>query len=485
VLEGFHFVTIGAAVTHKGNAVTAVGTATIGAGGITYAGGDGILRIGDALGVPVNLAITGPGATATGSATVAGDIAGYETIIIGRVVATGTASGSLDVTGGTVTTTSLSVGTVSRQVAGGGATGVATDATGGLSVTDGAIVIVPPFPVPGSAGLTRIGHVSAVDASVADQASGALTLTRSSFTGGALEIGTVSGGVIGAANGSVAAVEGSGIDVASLLMGFRGTGTMVLTDSTLRVRADPALGFSAFVAVGSNGGSGEILAIGSDVTIDRSLQVGANTFQNVPSLSRVSLAGGSTLSVGEFVSLGDFWPGSRAELLLSDSSATVGGSVFLGAAANNGTLFGEALLSVDASFLDIEGALLMSVGAETLLGIGGTHRGLGGYGAIDALEARLAGLVTVDFAGLVGFDLDSFDFDLISVLAGFTDDFGTTQFLNLPDGYAVTFYGIMVEGEGDVWRVTLARVSVAEPGALALLLAGLAGLTLTMRRRAA
>jgi filamentous hemagglutinin len=466
---GVRNVLIGTTTTaQNGTGVTALGTATIGAGGIVTDPSGGSVRIGRAEDIPVNGVVTGPGASAEGNATVAGDIAGYSRVEIGHVVNTGTARGSLSVTGGTIAAALLSAGEVQRS----GATinaGLA-DAEGTLSVTNGAIV----------AETVRIGRGSVFGGFVpTDSAVGSATLSGSSLSTTFLQIGTLGG------KGSLQASVGSSIVANAVVIGSdgasgNGSGTVTLQNGSFTVAAVPnSLQGSMFV--GSEGGDAAFTAQASTVSVAGALAIGASSFDGT-SHARMALQA-STLSVGGALGIGSFEPGSRAELVLADSTATVGGNVRVGQSANFGTLFGEALLSVDASFLDIAGTLTMDLGAETRFGIGGTLRGLGGYGAIDALSATLDGLITVDFAGLVGFDLDSFDFDLISVLRGFTGDFATTQFLNLPTGYAVTFYGIALVGEIDVWRVTLAQVP--EPGALALLLAGLAGLALTLRRRAA
>ncbi len=462
---GFRDVLIGTSTTHNGNAVTALGTATIGAGGIVTDPDNGSLRIGRANGVTVNGSVTGPGATAEGSATVAGDITGYFGVEIGHVVNTGTARGSLSVTGGTIAATLVSVGEVQRS----GATiidGVA-DAEGTLSVTNGAIV----------AEAVRIGRGSVFGGAVTtDSAVGTVSLSGSSLSTTFLEIGTLGG------QGSLQASAGSSIAANSVVIGSdgvsgNGNGTLTLQNSTLTVSAVPH-SFDGSMIVGSNGGDAQVMALASTIGVAGSLAIGAFSFDGT-SHARMALEA-STLAVGGSVGIGAFQPGSRGELALTGSTATVGGNVRVGLSANNGALFGEALLALDASLLDIAGTLTMDVGAETWFGIGGTDRGLGGYGAINALSAALDGLITVDFAELTGFDLASFAFDLIVTAEGILGDFDIVSLLNLPVGYLAS-YGIT--GDGEIWRVTLTQANaVPEPGTLALLLAGLAGLTLLRRR---
>jgi hypothetical protein len=459
-VAGFRAVDIGRGSAHFGTAISASGNATIGAGGIVNATDPGgTLRIGVAEGRFNNGTIVGPGPVASATVTVGGDIAGYDLVDIGRVQNTGTATGALDLRDGTLTTARLRIGTVDRDGGSGVISNGATDATGRLGVTDGAIVMTTADPL--FAALTEIGRVSAIDATIPDSAKGELALVRSSFAGGILRLGA------GGGRGGVSATDASSIEVADLIVGdIGGLGELVLDNSTLAVRAGL---FPGNMSVGATGGSGSVVATASTITVDGGLSILRQATLGSSATASMAIEGGS-LAVGGNLAIGDFAPGTSGSLLLKGTTASVGGNLLLGRSANVGTLFGEALLELDGSHLDVTGFVLMDIGAGTRFGIGGLGRGLAGYGALDARSATLQGSIVVDFTGLhddVGFA--SADFDLIAVSAGFTGDFADVQLFNLPTGYAAVF-GKVTSGGSDVWRVTLTQVEVPEPGALMLIL---------------
>lgn len=484
-LEGFRVVTIGTAGAINGGLdaangqrlVTATGSATVGAGGIVNTTATpGTLTIGHARGVLGNVPTTGPGADVAGAATVAGHVSGYGLVDIGRVEVTGRAQGSLAIHNGTLDTGALRIGSV--QGAGGTATVIdgAAEAVGRLTVTDGAVITA-------ANGFTPIGSIVGFGSAVPSGARGELDLTRSSFFGGVVSLGS------GGGEGHLRALDNSRVDLLSLSVASGGTGALQLVDSRLDVRLDPVQGFGGSVAVSSGGGHGTIDATRSLLNLVGSLSIVSASGGGQPTLGRVALTD-SALGVAQSVSVGAFDPNSRAELALRNSSATVGGDLRLGQAANGGQLFGEAVLELQSSLLAIGGHLAMdplaAPGLQTVFGIGGLGRGLGGYGAIDTATAFLAGSLIVDFADLAtGPDFTGAVFDLIAALGDLSGDFDTVQFVNLAPGLFVSAYGIVVQGAGmgEVWRLTLSQAVVALPSSLALVGAGLLGLALARARR--
>lgn len=481
--SGFRFVLVGVANGSEGLGLEATGALTVGMGGLTNTvDPGGTLQIGLARALAVNNQVKGPGPVAEGSATVTGAVEGYNPVIVGRVENGGTATGTLVLDGGSLTATILDIGSVQRPNESVAMTGAVTaSAKGRVEVTDGEIVLSNPDPSFG--GLTLLGNVEFGGQEIGQVAEGTLALTRSRFESAAVVMARGEG-----ASGTLSAID-SEIAVGAMAVGTAGavrdgSGRVILTDSTLTATADPDRFLNGSVSL--NGGDTSLTASGSDIAIDGNLLVQFDSSAFDGDTAVMAMTGG-TLAVGGTVAVGDFRPGSRGEIGLTGTQATVGGDLLVGRSANAGALFGDALLHLGGSLMDVSGSLLLDLGGELSFGVGGLGRGLGGYGALDLALADLrGGQATVDFAGLTGpLGFESADFDLISVLSGFTGDFGLVSILNLPVGYSAS-HGFFIEGEGDVWRVTLTRevAVIPLPAGAWLLLSALAGLALMRRLRA-
>lgn len=473
-VAGFRNVSLGMAVGYAADETSAAATVNVGVGGIQNTNDPGgSLRIGFSEAISVNGSFAGP-ATVSSQVGSAGDISGYSIVDVGRVESTGIAAGKLALTDGTLATSFMRIGTVEGGAGVAAANGV-TNAKGSVSVMDGAIAIAPSGNSPG---LVQIGAMTNLDTTIVNSAEGKLELTRSSLTGGSVFIGS------GGGQGSVIATDNSTIDVNNLSVGSQGgSGSLSLADGTLKVSEFEDSGFFGTMSVAA-GGVGEVDVTRSVVTIAGNLAI-ATLPSFDPNEGRMALTD-STMDVGGSVGVGNFGEDSRAELVLVNSEVTVGGDLRLGASANNGTLFGDALLSVDASLVDITGDFIVDIGARSYFGIAGLNCGLGGYGAINTAFASLTGLITIDFAKLgpaPGFG--SAVFDLIFSSRSIANDFEFVELLNLPGGY-VASYGIQVAdagGDAEVWRVSLIQevADVPEPGTLGLLLSALIGLSLIRR----
>lgn len=481
-VSGFRNLFVGVASGSAALGPEAEGTLTVGAGGLVN-GTDpgGVLSIGRAEAQVVNLQVTGPGPVATGTATVGGDISGYDFVRVGTAENSGTATGTLALGVGTLTTTGLFIGEAFAPVSSIDANDAVGTAVGLVEVNGGTVVVANPEPLFG--GITRIGAV-ATGQDADHSAKGTLSLTSARLDSGGAIIGLGQG-----ADGTLQA-KGSDLNVGFMTLGgpggivSGGTGSVMLTDSTLTTRADPDRSFSGALVL--RAGQTAVTATDSDIVLDGSLSIlraGGNALAG--DTARMSMDGGR-LGVGGDILIGDFRPDSRGELVLGDVSASVGGDVSVGESANLGALFGDALLQLDASLMEIAGGLFLDLGGELRFGVSGLVRGLGGYGAFDALSTTLrGGNARVDFAGLTGpLGFEAAEFDFIKVKDGFLGDFGLVSLLNIPTGYSAS-HGFT--DTGDTWRVTLSRnvMAIPLPAGGWLLLSGLAGLVLCCRRRAA
>lgn len=477
---GFRDVMIGTSVLNRGTNVTADGRAIVGTGGIVNANDPGgTLSVGLSDLALNNLSAVGPGARADGRASVGGDVSGYSRVDIGRVTGSGEATGRLDLANGTLSTQALAIG-IARGTGGTVIDPGTVVVLGRLQATDATISILPSGPFPGS---TIVGGAfPGVEGTVA-QARGQLDLTRSRLEGGLLQVG-VTLGVTGV-TGQLEAREGSTVDVNALVLGS-GAGSLgqaTLDNSSLSVRAFGGSSFDPDMIVGVAGGTADVQARGSTISVEGDLSIGVFTLD--PALARMSLED-SLLAVGGNVVMGAQGLASRAELSLLRSSASVENDFWLGTSANLGTLFGEALLAVDAGSLDVVGDFVMDIGAETMFGVQGLTRGLGGYGAIDTATAALNGELIVDFGGL-GLaalpPLPSVVFDLIvsDALGAISGSFSGVSMLNLPTGY-VASWGVVGDSV-DIFRVTLTAANVPEPASVSLFGLAFAALLVARRRR--
>lgn len=478
-LSGFRNVFVSFASGFAGLGPEAEGNLSVAAGGIANSTDPGgVLSIGRSEAQALNGQLTGPGPVTSGAATVDGDISGYDFVRIGTVANSGTATGSLALGSGALTTTGFAIGQVVPPGSGLSATNAVSTAVGLVEVNGGAVVVANPVPVFG--GLTRIGEVLSGQGD-GNSANGTLSLTNARFDSGGVTLGFGDGG-----DGTLLGTD-SDIRVGFMQLGGSGgtvaggTGRAILTDSTLTAAADPDRSFSGSLALGA--GNTALMATNTDVAIDGTLAIlrtGGSAIAG--DIARMSMDGGK-LEVGQNIQIGDFQPGTYGELSLASVAGTVGGNVNVGQSANFGTLFGSALLNLDGSLLDIAGEVLLDLGGELSFGIGGLGRGLGGYGAFDAMSTSLfGGAAKVDFTGLTGsLGFLSADFDLISAKKGFTGDFGLVSFLNIPTGYAAS-HGFT--DDGDVWRVTLTRdlAPIPLPAGGWLLLSSLAGILIFRMR---
>jgi hypothetical protein len=397
---------------------------------------DGTLSLGGALtcvsfcgGLSVGTA-TGPGLVlATGSVEAAGvsGYAGYSVGSLSSAAAGSRAEGSLIV----------------------GSGGMAPPApTGALSVGFGQNGNAPGTSVEG---LVRVNG----DAGAYTFVSVGLGVSSAASHTGAIEI---TGGTLGTQFTSIGTLLDNGSAAASA------DGTVRL-DSAHVLATGLALTTIGFVN-GNGSATGRLLATDSTlslgtVTVGGTLVPGG-TATGIVELVRSDLAA-SSLFAG-------FGPGASALLSLAGSTLSVSG---------NATLF-DAVLRLDDSLVDVAAALTLSDATTLEIDVDGLLRGID-YGAIDAATAALDGALRLSFDDLVPVgDLMAFDLVVSGSASGIDGDFDFLTFSGLPAGFSL-LAGVVLDGV-EIYRVTLVRNAVDEPGTALLVLAAIAVLGAARRR---
>ncbi len=447
-LESFESIVIGRSAVHRSVDAAATAELTVGAGGIRRATVGGSFTVGEAVGSSNNGQIFGA-ASATGRATVGGDILGYGTANVGRVLASGVADGTVALNGAALQTQTLRVGVVQGKGQASVVDGRA-NAQGQLQLTDARA----------SLATAQVGTVFNANPGVAATARGELNLTRSQFDAQLLQLGQGDGG-----HGVATLSDNSEMRLNGLTMaaGSGARADMQLSDSRLTVSG---LGVTS---MGSAGGTASLHGLRSAVQVAGDLDVTGGS--NAADVSSVRLKD-SVLSVGGRVDIGAQPNAGRTELTLENSSATVGGDLRLGAFQPG---FGEALLALDASLLSVAGGFTSNLGSTMYFGLDGLSRGLGGYGALDAASVVLAGLLEIDLGdldlGLITGSSQVFDLIVTTGAGGIVGDFSAVSLFGAPNGFATRFGKAGANNE--IWRLTLSRQdggTVPEPSSLALVL---------------
>lgn len=460
-LEGFETLAVGRSTVHRAVDAAATAQLTVGAGGIRRATVGGSLTVGEAVGSSTNGQVFGA-ATVTGRATVGGDILGYGSVNLGRVLASGVADGALALNGAALQTQTLRVGVVQGNSLASVVDGLA-NAQGLLRLTDASASLVT----------AQVGAVVNAQPGVPATARGELNLTRSQFDAQFLQLGQGEGAQGVAKLSTQSELRLNGLAMAS---GAGARAEMQLSDSRLAVSGQ------GVTNLGSAGGTASLDGLRSSVQLAGSLAVARGLVAGQGSSLRLE---DGILNVAGRVGIGEAAGGGRAELALDNSSATVGGDLRLGSQQPG---LGEALLALDASLMSVAGGFSSEPGSRMFFALSGLSRGLGGYGALDAASVVLAGLLEIDLAPL---DLSlitapSQDFDLIvsSGAGGIVGDFSAVSLFGSPTGFAASFGKAGANHE--IWRLTLSRQgggAVPEPTSLALVLLALLVAGLARARR--
>ena len=253
--------------------------------------------------------------------------------------------------------------------------------------------------------------------------------------------------------------------------GFFGIGqtTGGIVDGSLAVGA-LAMGANTFSSlnIGTSASGGQAqgsLIVGGGTLRVGNLQIGTTTGGTA---SGELVLDGATLEANSV--LAGFGAGASAQLSFVNASADILDDLTL--------LSGE--LSLQRSLISVGDLLTFGDDANLRIGIDGLARG-SEDGAIDAVHAILAGMLTADFSAFA-FAADSMVFDLIrsGSADGISGDFGTLAFIGLAPGYVATA-GVELDSV-EVYRLHVARTSVPEPGTCVLFGIALAGLAFSRRK---
>ncbi|MBK7324730.1 MAG: PEP-CTERM sorting domain-containing protein [Propionivibrio sp.] len=473
------------------DSVQADGVLNVGSGGLVASStSPGSLQIGVSRGTPNNNQLIGLGGTATGTVTVTGgNVANFGNIQVGRADGFGKGIGNLEVSGGNITMGSAATFEVGSASNAQGATvgTVAPMGKGEVVLRNSTLAFQPVTPATPFASLLSVGDATNIGLSgnpstVPVHADGKLTLDNVVVTGDPfMRVGNAFSGLTTAPTTALGVVQASGGSMAlsNLLVGS-GEGAIgrINVNGTQVAIAD-----SFFVGFGS-GSQGQATIANAAVTVGTNLGVGAsNAPSSAPMSGKLSLQN-STMDVGGSAFIGPAYQGGAGVLELTDSTLRVHGAVMrVGQSSNNGTLFGDGAVSVERSLVDVDNLLRLDVGSSLNFAIDGLAR-VSEYGAFDVGTAELDGLLNIDL-GLALFPLlGVVHFDLIvsSLLDGISGDFDVVNLTGLASGYAAS-YGVVVDQGVEIYRLSLTRGQVPEPGTLALLVLALLGMLSMQYRR--